>query len=517
LELVKKNIHMDFTKAKAVTQLVLEEDMNLSDVKPDIECICLEKGNVIIDEVKTYGDGITVRGRLLFHVLYHTDEEEHDLATVEGKIPFEEKIHMSGLNGADTVKAEGSVEDLSISIINSRKLSIQSVVNLTACAEDLYDEEVPIGLHGEEKVEYRRSPMEIAQIAICKNDVYRLKEEINLSSNYPNIYQILWSNLTMDDVEFRPMDGKLSIQGDLKAQIIYESDEKDIRSYETNLPFSGNIECHGCKEGMIPAISFCIGQQELIIRPDNDGEERVIALEALLELKLKIYEEAKVELITDVYGVKNDVNVVEKEVTMRRLLAKTTGKQKITEHVRIANTNSSILQLLHSEGSVLLDKVQVGPNGVTMMGSIPIQVLYISGDDRKPYDALRTQIPYKYEMEINGIHTEDVLDVQAALEQMQVTILDGEELDVKAVPSFTVTVFQQDKKKLVSDVVTAPLDTKKLSNLPGMAIYTVKPGDSLWSIGKKYYISVDRLRKMNELNADDLQVGQKLLIIKEGI
>ncbi|MBR4084175.1 MAG: DUF3794 domain-containing protein [Lachnospiraceae bacterium] len=517
MELVKKNIHMDFTKAKAVTQLVLEEDMNLSDVKPDIECICLEKGNVIIDEVKTYGDGITVRGRLLFHVLYHTDEEEHDLATVEGKIPFEEKIHMSGLNGADTVKAEGSVEDLSISIINSRKLSIQSVVNLTACAEDLYDEEVPIGLHGEEKVEYRRSPMEIAQIAICKNDVYRLKEEINLSSNYPNIYQILWSNLTMDDVEFRPMDGKLSIQGDLKAQIIYESDEKDIRSYETNLPFSGNIECHGCKEGMIPAISFCIGQQELIIRPDNDGEERVIALEALLELKLKIYEEAKVELITDVYGVKNDVNVVEKEVTMRRLLAKTTGKQKITEHVRIANTNSSILQLLHSEGSVLLDKVQVGPNGVTMMGSIPIQVLYISGDDRKPYDALRTQIPYKYEMEINGIHTEDVLDVQAALEQMQVTILDGEELDVKAVPSFTVTVFQQDKKKLVSDVVTAPLDTKKLSNLPGMAIYTVKPGDSLWSIGKKYYISVDRLRKMNELNADDLQVGQKLLIIKEGI
>ena len=89
MELVRKNIHMDFTKAKAVTQLVLEEDMNLPDVKPDIDCICLEKGNVIIDEAKTYADGVTVRGRLLFHVLYHTDEEEHALATVEGKIPFE--------------------------------------------------------------------------------------------------------------------------------------------------------------------------------------------------------------------------------------------------------------------------------------------------------------------------------------------------------------------------------------------------------------------------------------------
>lgn len=517
MELVKKNIHMDFTKAKAVTQLVLEEDMNLPDVKPDMDCICLEKGNVIIDEAKAYTDGVTVRGRLLFQVLYHTDEEEHVLATVEGKVPFEEKLHMAGISAADTVKVEGCVEDLSIGIINSRKLSIQSVVNLTAWAEDIYDEEVPIGLHGNEALEYRRSAMEICQIAVCKNDIFRIKEEINLPSNYPNMFQILWSNLSLDDMEFRPLDEKISLQGDLKVQLIYESDENGIRSYETSIPFSGNMECHGSREGMIPDIAYKLGQQELMIRPDNDGEERALALEALVELKLKLYEEAKVELITDVYGVKNEVSVNEKEVPIRHLLAKTTGKQKVTEHVRIGAANSSILQLLHSEGSVLLDKVETGINSVTVMGSIPIQVLYISGDDRKPYDALRTQIPYKYVIEMNGIKQGDVPDVQVTLEQMQVTILDGEELDVKAVPVFTITLFQEDKKKLVSDIVTAPLDTKKLGNLPGMAVYTVKPGDSLWSIGKKYYVSVDRLRKINELNTDDLQIGQKLLIIKEGI
>lgn len=517
MELIKKNIHMDYTKAKATTQLVLEEDMNLSDVKPDIDCICLERGNVIIDETKTYGDGVTIRGRLLFQVLYHTDEEEHVLATVEGKISFEEKLHMSGVTGTDTVKVESCVEDLSIGIINSRKLSIQSVVNLTACAEEIYDEEVPIGLHGEEKVEYRRSPMEMAQIAICKNDIYRIKEEITLPSNYPNIFQILWNNLTLNDVEIRPMEEKLSIQGDLKVQMIYESDEKGIHSFETVLPFSGNVECHGCRESMIPSVAFVLGQQEVTIRPDIDGEERLVALEALIELKLKIYEEVKAELITDVYGVTNDVNAVEKEVTLQHLLAKTTGKQKVTEHVRIADANSSILQLLYSEGKVLLDKVNIRDGGISIIGNIPIQVLYISGDDRKPYDALRTEIPYQYEMEINGLKAEDVMDVQVALEQMQVTILDGEELDIKAVPVFTVTVFQQEKKKMVCSVDTAPLDTGKLGRLPGMAIYTVKPGDSLWSIGKKYYLSVDRLKKINELSSDELQIGQKLIIVKEGI
>lgn len=517
MELVKKNIHMDFIKAKAATQLVLEDDMNLPDVKPDIDCICLEKGNVVIEEAKAYPDSVTVRGRLVFQVLYHTDEEEHALATVEGKIVFEEKLHMPGLTGVDAVKAEGSVEDLSIGIINSRKLSIQSVVNLVVCAEEIYDEEVPIGLHGEECIEYRRSPMEIARVAVCKNDIYRIRDEVILPNNYPNIFQVLWSNLSLDDVEFRPMDEKLSIHGDLKVQLIYECVEGRIHSFETAIPFSGNMDCGGCKEGMIPTISYGLGQQEVNIRQDQDGEERVVSPDAMIELALKLYEESKVDLITDIYGVKTEVIPTEREVDIRRLLTRTTGKQKVTEHVRVGAANSSILQLLHSEGRVLLDKVQVGKNGITLMGSIPIQVLYITGDDRKPYDALRTQIPYKYEMEVNGIKPEDTLDIQASLEQMQVSILDGEELDVKAVPVFTVTAFGQEKKKLVSDITTEPLDTGKLGGLPGMAIYTVKPGDSLWNIGKKYYLSVDRLKKINELSSDDLQIGQKLLIVKEGI
>ncbi|MBQ2803557.1 MAG: DUF3794 domain-containing protein [Lachnospiraceae bacterium] len=517
MELVKKNIHMDYTKASAASQFVLEEDMNLPDVKPDVDRICLERGTVQIDEVKAYTDSVTIRGRLLFHVLYHSDEENKNLANLEGKLSFEEKVHMPGIEAADAVKAEGIVEDLSVNIINSRKLNIQSVINLLVNAEDIYDEEVPIGLQGEEKVEYRRSPMDIAQIAICKNDIFRIREEINLPANYPNIFDILWSSLVLDDVEIRPLEGKLSLQGDLRLMLIYETEDNTVRSFETTVSFSGNVECQGCREGMIPDISYQLGQQELTIRPDNDGEERMVALEAIVELKLKLYEEAKVELITDVYGVKNEVTAVEQETMLRRLLTKTTGKQKIMEHVRIGEKNSSILQLLHSEGAVLLDKAQIGENHITVTGSIPLQVLYISGDDRKPYDALHTQLPYKYDIEIPGVQPQDTFDVQAGLEQLQVTILDGEELDVKAVAVFCITVFQQEKVNLVTEIKTSPLDTKKLGNLPGMAIYTVKAGDSLWSIGRKYYLSVDRLKKMNELTTDMIYPGQKLLIIKESI
>lgn len=517
MELVRKNIHMDYTKASASTQFVVEDDINLSDTKPDVDCICLEKGTIIIDEVKGMENGAIVRGRLMFAVLYHTEEENKALAVMEGKIPFEEKLHMQGVDSGDALKAKGNIEDLSVGIINSRKLSVQSVINLTVKAEDIYDEEVPIGIHGAEGVEYRRTPIEIAQIAVDKNDIFRIREEVTLPGNYPNLFEILWSTLNLDDVEIRPLGDKLSIQGDLRILIIYESDEETIRSMESVVPFSGNIDCYGCQEGMIADIDYHIAGQEISIRPDNDGEERVIAVETVLELGIKLYEEAKVELITDVYGVAQEVETEDKKAVLRNLLGKNTGKIKVAEHIRIGSKNSSIMSLLHSEGNICLDKKEMIENALHLAGTVQLQVLYISGDDRKPYDVLKTQIPFQYEMELPGAMPEDSAEVQAALEQLQITILDGAELDVRAVPVFRVTAFRQKEQDLVGAVKTSPLDVKKLGSLPGMVVYVVKPGDSLWSIGKKYYVSVDRLKQLNNLTSEVLQPGQKLLIVKEGL
>ena len=43
-------------------------------------------------------------------------------------------------------------------------------------------------------------------------------------------------------------------------------------------------------------------------------------------------------------------------------------------------------------------------------------------------------------------------------------------------------------------------------------VYTVKSGDSLWKIANSYGISVDKLKSANNLKSDVLSVGQKLLI-----
>lgn len=516
MELIRKNIHMDRIRADAVSQITLEDDMNIPENKPDVSTLNLEKGNVIIEEVKPGSGMVMVKGMLAFSLLYHTVEDGSSLVSLEGRIFFEEKINMQGVSASDSVEIEGDVEDLTIGIINSRKLSIQSLITLHAQVEEVYDEEAPIGIEGREEVEYRRLPMTLAQIAISKNDIFRIREEVNLPANYPNIFQILWNNIFLGDVEFKVLEEKLTLQGDVHLFLLYEGEGEDhpIRSFETTLPFSGVLECHGCREGMLPDIRYRLGQQELTVRPDFDGEERTVAMELVLDIGIRIYEEEEMEILSDIYGVNKEVGTVIHKANLRRLLSKVTGKTKVTDHIRMESGSTGILQLLHSEGKVALDHQEVVENGILLQGSLFVKVMYITGDDETPYACARAVIPYQYTLEVPGISPQDLGKVRGDVEQLQVTMLDGEEMDVKAVLTFATTVFQSVSVDLIGEITVSALDTEKLGSLPGMVIYVVKDGDNLWNIGKKYYVPVDNLREINGLESDELKPGQKLLIVK---
>ena len=516
MELIKRNIHMDRVRTEAVTQFTLEDDVNIPENKPDVSALNLEKGELVVDEIKPGTDSVTVKGRLCYVVLYHTAEEGSSLVVLNGQLPFEERVILQGTVPADTVIVESEVEDLTVGLINSRKLNVQSLITLTARVEELYDEEAPIAIHGEEKTEYRRMPVNLAQIAICKNDIFRLKEEVSLPSNYPNIFQILWNNISLGDVEFKAMEEKLTVSGDVHLFVLYEGEgeEHPIRSFETTIPFSGVLECHGCREGMLPDIRYHLGQQELAARPDFDGEERSIGLELVMDISIRIYEEENLEIISDVYGVSNEINTVTHRADLRRLLARVTGKTKVTDRIHVAG--GSVLQLLHSEGSVALEQQSTVENGILVQGSMAVKVLYITGEDEAPYGCAQAQIPYSYTLEVPDISPEDMGKVHAEVEQLQVTMLDGEEMDVKAVLCFSTVVFKNIPVDLISQVTVSELDSSRMNDLPGMVVYMVKEGDNLWNIGKKYYVSVDVLRELNSLDSDDLMPGQKLLVVKGG-
>lgn len=54
-------------------------------------------------------------------------------------------------------------------------------------------------------------------------------------------------------------------------------------------------------------------------------------------------------------------------------------------------------------------------------------------------------------------------------------------------------------------------------NMDQVNVYTVKSGDTLWSIAKNNGLTVDELKKLNNLNSNKLSIGQKLKLSSDTI
>ncbi len=503
MELVKKKIHMDRINGRAGTQMVLEEDVNISDNKLDANYLLSSKGEIIMEEIRPGENAVSMKGKLVVSILYLTDMEGM-CASMEAVIPFEEKVNMEGVNNGDTILTESCIEDLTVGLINSRKFSVQAVVSFTLEREEQVECETAVDLYHEEPVEYRKCVYPVVELVLHKKDIFRLKEEMELTGNLPNVFQTIWHHICFDHVEFKALE-----EG--------EGDNDKTQWYENTVPFSGIIECHGCRENMIPDIQYHLGQCNVEVRQDFDGEERVFCVEPVLDLDIHLYEEEDLEVISDVYGVDKEIEALTTQMPVKSLLLAGNGKCKIAEHVRIQNPEMPMYQLIHSDGEIRIDEQSIVENGIAVTGTLLVTTLYLSAGGAKSIYSTVNELPFQYVIEAENILPTCVYKLRSSIEQLTVTMLDSDELDVKAALQFKVIVFSVQNRDLVTDIRVEPLDLNKLSDLPGMVICIVGPGETLWDIGKKYYVPVAQLKEVNELPTEEISAGDKILVVKGGI
>ena len=244
MELIKKNIHRNRQKGRVVSQVTLDDDFIVPDTKEDMDALILDGNNVEIGESRIMGSRCVVKGQLTFRVLYHA-QKSRMVDNVEGSIAFDETINVNDMAEDDDLQVDWEVEDMTATMINSRKLNIKAVVTLTVTAWQLCDEEVSVDVDASQEVETASQYIETAEIAVQTRDTYRVKEEVELSSSKPNIAEILWQSLEPRGIECRPLDGKLSIHGEMELFCIYRAQEEHIplQWVERSIPFPVRWSC----------------------------------------------------------------------------------------------------------------------------------------------------------------------------------------------------------------------------------------------------------------------------------
>lgn len=516
MELIKKNIHMMVNDKKEITQITLDDDMNVPDNRPDMISMIEAKGDIVLEEIKANENQALIKGNLNFLVMYVSDSEERKIQSIEGKIPFEEYVHMEGLKSGEQIRVEGELEDLRVGIINSRKMSIQAVVTLQVTTEEMLEEEISVDIADKNGIEFWKNPMEILELRINKKDMLRIKEEIALPNGKNNIHEIVWKDTSLNIKEIKLLQGKINVCGSLNIFVLYrgEGDENKLEWLNEEVAFTKELECSGCSEGMVPDIKIRLRSCDMEMKADYDGEERIIALDVVLDMDVKIHEEEMVELVEDVYSTAMELQPATNNLRFQRLVGNNMSKCRISERMRIKGEEPRILQICNGSGKARIDMVEAGTNGVLIEGTLEVLILYVGADDNIPFYGKMVQLPFTQQIDMNDLRESTVYKVEIGTLQINTTMIDSEEVEIKAVIDMSVMAVEEFEKDVICEITEAPLDFERLENIAGIVVYVVKDGDSLWSIGKKYLLGVEEIKELNNLENNMIKKGDRLILCK---
>ena len=89
-----------------------------------------------------------------------------------------------------------------------------------------------------------------------------------------------------------------------------------------------------------------------------------------------------------------------------------------------------------------------------------------------------------------------------------ITINPSNELNFWDLTNQIVLYELKDQKQLVAELTIENKNSKR----NGLESYEVQKGDTLYSISKKFELRIEELKQKNNLSANTLSIGQKLII-----
>jgi hypothetical protein len=514
MELIRKDIHRNQLAGRTVSQITLDEDFIVPDTKEDVESLIMEQATLQVEDKHLAGNRLMIRGHLNFCTLYHV-QSSNQLDNIEGSISFEEGVNLNEIREGDDLRVSAQTEDLNISLIHSRKINVRAVVTLTVTVNRIKDVELTVNTQEAQTVELATKYVEPLQLAVMTRDTYRVKEEAELSASKPNIADILWKQLELRGIECRPLDGKLSIHGEMELFCIYRGEEDHIplQWLERSIPFSGAIEIPECRDEMIPDIHIRMTDTLVESKEDYDGEKRMLAVEGILELEICMYEETGIDMIQDMYCPGSDLELEEEQVMLPSLIVHNASKYKLTDKLTL-NPEEKILQICHTEGEIFIEQAEPVEGGLQVEGTLAVSVLFVAADDNSPLRSTRGNLPFRYVVEAENMDPAALYTVEPRLEQLNAMALGSGEVEIKAVLVLDCLMTREQAVTNIRQAVQVPFDPEKIAGMPGIVGYVVQEGDTLWKIAKKFYVSVDSIRRWNEIG-EEVSMGDRLILVKQ--
>lgn len=516
MELVKKQIMKQWSGKPVTDQFLIDEDYNVPDNKKDIKKVMQSEGTLRIEEIRKVDHYVKIHGKLMFKILYVTDEADEKMAEISGQFPFEEMVYTEEERGDWLIRSTRT--DVTAVMIHSRKLNIRTMAEMVLVPEAGEEGELTIDVDGVDRCCKKKETRKILKMLTSIRDTYRIKEEIHLPKGKENIASLLWTDIKPQRLDTKLVQDGLIVEGELLVFAFYETPDETLNWIEEPVRFEGRIPCPGADETMFHQIDSAFTDENAEVRLDEDGEMRIIGIEASLEVKASVFEEEEVEILQDLYSLSCSLTAEKEKDEYEQMVMQNHLKCSVSETLSLPELKDNIFQICHTSGSLEIVRTEAKEEGIQVEGILHIGFLYVKPDDDIPFDTWQGMVPFSCMLECNEMYPDIRCSLNGCIEQLTVNLLGQGKAEIKAAVCFRALVRKPVEIENIKGITMEERSMEELAKRPGIVGYAVKDGDDLFSLAKRFGTTEESICEVNGIEKEKgLRPGERILIFKENL
>lgn len=482
----------------------VDAEYYLPDYCPDIQkilkCVALPQ----VESVSLSSDKLNVMGNLSLTVLY-LDENGKSIRSCELNKEFTSVIKITGSTENASAYVRSSTGHIICRAVSARKLDIHVPIILETTVCDLKSDALVSSTENMEKKTINKNASEAVKMA---EHEFAINEEFELTGSAPPIESVLRKSVSFSSVSAKVYDDSVHLEGNADICLSYRgfSDDSVLEKMQYSVPFSEDIGCDGVDPECFCSAVLTTGEISVQAKEDSMGEYTKLSVFIKIFSNISVYRNVSLELVSDGYTVQCG----SRESYCKKTIQSYDNQQKLSfslEKSISLDSSERILDIWTSEATA----ASFSETGkIVYRGRFLLSVLYLNSDKRICFT--EKTIDFNYPVEYNdSVNRKSYVVPNIVIEEFR--LISENEMNINFLISLNGMIMSRDTVNVLNSIETFE---DRDADSKGKVILCYKNftgNDELWSVGKKYRIPVDELKRINGIS-DDSQISYPLVIYR---
>ncbi len=489
------------------TELLVESDCIVPDAKPDIGKVLEVTGSANVTECRAQGDKVMLSGYVDFTLLYVPEGGETGMmASVEFQLPFKDVCTDISGTGLFSRAALSGAEAL---LLNSRKVSLRGKVFVQLFSEETESVSLAVGVENE-GAQVKTVPL-FAQSNVFSGNFRRTvgsTEEV--PSENPPMANFLKAEAQILEEDVKLITGKMLIKGAVRLRTLYTGDtpQKAPALMEHAIPFTEILDMPGTEEGMQYTLELSVC--DIVFEQDADDEAlRRFGAEVTMDIRAAVFDAGNIPLVSDCFVPGMETRLQKTTVPLQIVGDSVQELLSLRRTLTLPEEMPSVAAVCSVRAEPHVTHVHMEGKDAEIEGEALITLLYIADGGPWPVEVYTDKIPFSFHATVETMG-EGALSCRARVLDASCTLPDTESADVRLTLEFDMHYTSEMTAETISDVeLSEPGDSAR----PSIVIAFPKAGETLWDVGKRYGVALEKIAAANNLEPRaDAEVSGRLLV-----